>query len=188
MTDSASLPRWAKLDAGFLLRDTTSLLLGTFGPAGPLVFLAVILECEGSPSSRATDSVEVYFAPTARACGCTAADVKRIVDALGDLGKARVRSVPGGHSAVVTLLDRPKWAVEPRRVPGSRLRQHSHTPSPRTPTDQRIVAALSAGPLTRSALAEAVGVVPGGSLAERLKRLVESGQILKPRHGLYTLP
>lgn len=193
------LPRWAKLDSRFLLRSTTTLLLDTFGPFGPLVFLAIILECESSEHGRSSDTIEVYYGPMARYCGCTPDDVALVVRALVDLGQVTASTFPPrarlpferqaparSRSVIVRLLNRPKWAPEPGRVPRAdgplrarpaRLRGHT--------TASKIVTLLGGEScaLRGPEIAERIGHPYSSSTRGTLSRLVNDGAIQKVPGG-----
>lgn len=191
---AGNLPRWAKLDAGFLSRSHTNrVLVDTFGPFAPLVFLAIILECESSENGRATDTIEVYYRPMARACGCMPDDVRNVVGALENLGKVQVATVPPGpmghsRSAVVRLVDRPRWAPEERRAPhGARLRVRPPRLRSVAPDDRLIDALRASGrPMRGREIASEVGLVYSGSFKTRLARLRREGRIESTGDG-YTV-
>lgn len=191
-----NLPRWSKLDSRFMLRSTTRALLDTFGPSGPLLFLAIIGEVEGSPTGRITDTIEVPYGPMARAVGCDPREVSRILSALADLGQVQLTGVGPGpmstasRSMIVRLLNRPRWAPEAQREPRSASQPRYRAPQLRRgPSDDRLVAALwsSGRPMRGQEVATLLNMTCGGSFKARLARLAREGQITKGPGG-YGVP
>ena len=171
------------LDVDYLTRPRIIELRQTFGPSGPLVLLALVLECDKTDVGRATDTVEARYAPIAEMVGTTPHVVREIIKKAESL---KLLAVEHHHDPVtrrefdrVRLLERPTWTG----------RQPAHwrtSDSPkRVPTDDRLIAALAAAerPLSAEEVAGTLGMGYTGSFRQRLKRLREAGVIVRDEDG-----
>lgn len=170
--------RWVSLDVEYLRRPRIIVLRRAFGPAGPLAFLALILECDRTERGQATNTVEAHYDALAELVCATPDEVRGIVELAASLKLLAIDRERDGvtrreHDRV-TLLEREHWAP-----------QASHAPRPtrdqprRIPTNERVLAALRAAdrPLSRFEIAEALGLLDTGSFRERIKRLRDTGLI-----------
>lgn len=175
--------RWVSLDVDYLTRPRIIELRQAFGPPGPLTLLALILECDKTDVGRATDTVEARYGPIAEMVGTAPRIVREIIEKAESL---KLLSVEQHHDPVtrrefdrVRLLERPTWTG----------RQPAHWRTSDAPRrlqpDERVVAVLSAAdePLRATAIADALGLVPGGSFRTRLARMVREGRIVSGKGG-----
>jgi hypothetical protein len=78
-----------KLDVQFLAQDTIMELSDAFGPAGPLTFLALMLECRARPATelrREPHTVAMRYRSLARRVAITEDEAYAIVAACVPLG------------------------------------------------------------------------------------------------------
>jgi hypothetical protein len=76
---------WTTLDREYLAQDTIRELGERFGPAGPLTFLAIILEA-GKVTGVGPGEVELRFAALARLSFATPETVRQIICAAAEVG------------------------------------------------------------------------------------------------------
>lgn len=131
-----STPRpWVRLDLAFFEQDTVRDIGERFGPGGPLILLALIIEAKRAAMSgaplEAQGSVSLRYAALARMAFVAEADARAIVAALADLDL--LQSVDDDGRRFTARLT--KWAAwEPRDSAGAaRQRRYRDRQAPDEP-------------------------------------------------------
>jgi hypothetical protein len=109
-----SRPRdYATLDREYLNQDTVRDLGEQFGPDGPLVLLALILEAGKVTSATEPGQLDLRFSSVARDTFTVPGRVREIVDALVPLGLLADYSTPDGVRFRGRMVKFPRWESVP---------------------------------------------------------------------------
>jgi hypothetical protein len=100
---------WVSLDVAFLTQDTIMELRHGFGPAGPLAFLALILEArQQAGAGGEAGLVALRYTALAGLVGCTADEAKGIVHLAAEIGLVALHG-DDGRRFTARMLKRESW-------------------------------------------------------------------------------
>lgn len=104
---------WVPLDVGYLTQDTIVALRDEFGPAGPLGFLALILEAHNQGRAGGEPGmVNMRYVALANLVRCAVDEARGVVRKAEDVGLLALTVLDEGERFEARLLKRDAWEAK----------------------------------------------------------------------------